>query len=256
MPQIGVAKQFVELVQAVDTEADLFRLMEEITLAIGFRHFALVNHADLRGASSSKFIQINNYPLTWAESFIQNGLYAYDPVLLASLKSAVGFSWSDVPAMIEMNSRQRGILEDAAKHGLGDGFTVPAHIPGEIGGSCSFAAKLGVQVPAPNLLVAQIVGAFAFQAARRLNQTYFPERPRLRQLTPRQRDCLLWAIKGKTDWEIGRILSLNEETVSRHLDMARVRYGVTKRLPLAVHAIFDGQISFMEALSWQLPLKR
>jgi hypothetical protein len=30
--------------------------------------------------------------------------------------------------------------------------------------------------------------------------------------------------------------------------MARARYGVTKRLPLAVHAIFDGQISFIEAL--------
>ena len=255
MSQIGVANQFVELVRTVKTETDLFLLMEQITREIGFQYFALINHADLRNASPG-IIQINNYPPSWAESFIENGLYAYDPVLLASLSRAVGFTWSDVPAMIEMTRKQRAILEDAAKHGLGDGYTVPAHIPGEIGGSCSFAVRSGTQIHASNLLIAQIVGAFAFQAARRLNQIDSPQRQRLRRLTPRQRDCLLWAIKGKTDWEIGQILGLNEETVSRHLDMARERYGVTKRLPLAVHAIFDGQISFIEALAWQLPLKR
>ena len=50
-------------------------------------------------------------------------------------------------------------------------------------------------------------------------------------------------------WEISRILGLSEETVARHIDLARARYGVTKRLQLAVHAIFDGQISFLEAFS-------
>lgn len=64
------------------------------------------------------------------------------------------------------------------------------------------------------------------------------------------------AIQGKTDWEISVILELSQETVSQHLDMARERYGVTKRLPLAIHAIFDGQISFIEALSWQFPQER
>ena len=186
--------------------------------------------------------------MTWVEHFIRNGLYSYDPVLVASLTSAVGFVWSDIPMMIEMTGKQRLLLEGAAKHGLGDGFTVPAHIPGETSGSCSFAAKPGVSVPAANLLLAQLIGAFAFQAARHLNKRNSAAFQQVQRLTARQRDCLLWAIKGKTDWEISQILGLSEQTVSRHLDMARERYGVTKRLPLAVRAIFDGQISFIEAL--------
>jgi LuxR family quorum-sensing system transcriptional regulator CciR len=247
MSKIGVVNQFVQLTRAVRTEAELFQVMEDITLEIGFRHFALINHADFRRPSHN-LIRLYNYPLTWAENFIENGLYAHDPVLLASLTSAVGFVWTDVPTMIEMTNKQRTILESAATHGLGDGFTVPAHIPGEISGSCSFATKRGVLVPPANLLLAQLIGAFAFQAARRLNRMESLPQQRPLRLAPRQRDCLLWAIKGKTDWETSRILGLKEETVTEYLDTARERYGVTKRLPLAIHAIFDGQISFIEAL--------
>lgn len=247
MSQIAVVSQFIQHTRAVQTEAELFRLMEEITHEIGFRHFALINHVDFRHPPE-KIIRLDNYPSEWTETFITNGLYKNDPVLLASLRSAVGFVWAEVPTMINMTDGQRVILERAAKYGLGEGFTVPAHIPGEISGSCSFATKSGVLVPSKNLLLAQVIGSFAFQAARRLNgkDTFRQQQPL--RLTPRQRDCLLWAIRGKTDWEIGHILGLKEETVSEYLDTARERYGVTKRLPLAIHAIFDGQISFIEAL--------
>ena len=229
--------------------------MEEATIDIGFRYFALINHADLR-RPSDQVIRLDNYPVSWARHFIENGLYADDPILRASLASHVGFTWSDVPTMIEMTGRQRLILETAARHGLGDGFTVPVNIPGETSGSCSFATQKGRSPPNRNFLLAQLIGAFAFQAARRLKQIGSFARQHSRRLTPRQRDCLVWAIRGKTDWEISRILGLSEETISQHLDMARKRYGVTKRLPLAVHAIFDGQISFVEALSWQFPPER
>jgi LuxR family quorum-sensing system transcriptional regulator CciR len=65
-------------------------------------------------------------------------------------------------------------------------------------------------------------------------------------LTDRQRDCLLWAARGKSDWEISRILGISHETVIQHLKQARERYGVGKRTLLAVHALFDGTISFLD----------
>lgn len=247
MSQFGLVDQFVQLTRNVQSETELFRLMEEITPEIGFRHFALINHIDLK-RSARNAIGIYNYPESWVEHFTKCGLCADDPVLLASLTSLVGFVWTDVPTMISMTSKQQRIFDDAAKHGLGVGFTVPAHVPGEMSGSCSFAARPGVQIPTRNLLLAQLIGLFAYQAARRLSHGVTIQTERSPRLTPRQRECLIWAIKGKTDWEIGQILDLNEHTVSRHLDMARERYGVAKRLPLAIHAIFEGQISFIEAL--------
>jgi len=58
----------------------------------------------------------------------------------------------------------------------------------------------------------------------------------------------LWVARGKSDWEISRILGIQHETVVRHLKLARERYGVPKRAMLAVHALFDGSISFTDVL--------
>lgn len=255
MLQFDVVQEFVDQARRLSTETELFRIMEQVTLDIGFHYFALINHVDLR-CPTDHIIHLDNYPPSWSQHFIDNRLYTEDPILRASLTTHVGFAWTEVPKIIAMTRRQRSILERAAKHGLAAGFTVPVHIPGELNGSCSFATHKGRSPPSRNLLLAQLIGAFGFQAARRLKRIdgFLAQAPR--QLTPRQRDCLLWAIRGKTDWEISRILGLSEETVSQHLDMARERYGVSRRLPLAVRAIFDGQINFLEAFAGQFPLKR
>src|SRR3546814_16173427 len=47
---------------------------------------------------------------------------------------------------------------------------------------------------------------------------------------------------------IARTLGISEETATLHLKTARERYGVSKRLPLAIRALYDGQISFWEAI--------
>ena len=43
-------------------------------------------------------------------------------------------------------------------------------------------------------------------------------------------------------------IPIQHETVVRHLKQARERYGVAKRTMLAVHALFDGSISFTDVL--------
>ena len=65
-------------------------------------------------------------------------------------------------------------------------------------------------------------------------------------LTDRQRDCILWAARGKGDWEISRILGVSEETVARHIKQACERYGVHKRTLVAIRALFDGTLTFTD----------
>ena len=91
------------------------------------------------------------------------------------------------------------------------------------------------------------MGAFAFEAARRIRRLREPVSP-LPRLTDRQRECVMWAARGKSDWEISQILGVSHETVIQHLKQARERYGVGKRTLLAVHALFDGTIAFIDVL--------
>lgn len=130
--------------------------------------------------------------------------------------------------------------------GIGDGFTVPAHVPGEMHGSCSFAVGAGESFPEELHSVAQLVGGFAFEAARRLSRPHTIWPPSLSSLTGRQHDCVLWAARGKTDWEIAGILCISRETVIQHLKLARERTGVHRRAMLAVRALFEGLISFSD----------
>ena len=77
--------------------------------------------------------------------------------------------------------------------------------------------------------------------------------PQLRRDAPdllRQRDCLLWAARGKTDWEISRILDISEETVARHIRLACDRYGVTKRVALAFCAVSERIITVHDVGPW------
>ena len=181
------------------------------------------------------------------EYFDEQKLGPSDPVHRASHLTSIGFAWSKLPHMIHLTPRDRMVLEQASCNGIGDGFTVPAHVPGESNGSCSFATRTGRAVAAEQLPVAQLVGAFAFEAARRLWRMRAGP-PLITQLTDRQRDCVVWAARGKSDWEIGQILGISHETVIQHLKQARERYGVSKRTMLAVSALFDGTISFIDVL--------
>lgn len=235
---------FVRDVRELETEEALAGAIADISRELGFRYFALTHHVDVRRSSAA--IRIHNYPDGWAEWFDEQSLGATDPVHRASNVTSVGFAWSKLPDMIALTPGDRRVLELARSQGIGEGFTVPAHVPGEAHGSCSFACVSGERFADEHLALLQLVGAFAFEAARRMRRSRFLGRPV--ELTERQRECVIWAARGKSDWEIARILGISEQTVIEHLKHARERYGVGRRTLLAVHALFDGTIGFLDVL--------
>jgi len=247
-PETDVAAGFVGCVRAARSNARVHALMSDVTTELGFSYFALIHHADLSRATPG-IVHLDNYPPVWAEHFIRNQLYMDDPILHASSRTNVGFPWSAVPRMIRMTRRQHRILSGGAREGLGEGYTVPANIPGERMGSCSFVTKRGRSLPRHCLLAAQLVGSFAFEAARRIGNggsLTAEERPRLSR---RQRECVILAGQGKSDGVIAQLLDLSENTVANYLAAARERYGVASRVQLVTCALFDGEIGFGELLT-------
>lgn len=248
-----IASEFAEQASRFKTRAELAHGLDGCTRALGFRYFALLHHFDLRRKTSA-MIHIDNYPPSWSERFIGSRFFLDDPILRASLNTNIGFPWYDVASLTHIGPRQRLIQEAAQRAGLESGFTVPANIPGEAHGSCSFACGSSQPFPTDCMLAAQLVGSFAFQAARRICCARAGLPLRLVELTPRQRDCLELVAQGKTDWEIGLILGLKEDSITKVVDAARRRYDVANRVELVVAALFDGQISFNVVRHWQYPL--
>ena len=236
---------FLDAIAVVGDVDALAMILGEMTERMGFGHFALTHHAHVANAPSN-LIRLHNYPEAWVDHFDRHRLGLSDPVHRASHKTSAGFRWDSIAELIPMTPGDHRLLALAQDHGLADGFTVPANIVGEATGSCSFASKPHHDLPVDCLLWAQFAGTAAFEAARRIwLARAAPPAPRP-MLTDRQRDCLVWAARGKTAWEIGRILGITEETAVRHLKQARERYGVDKQTSLLIRALFDGIISFSD----------
>ncbi|MCA1196504.1 LuxR family transcriptional regulator [Sphingomonas sp. R647] len=244
MARLHLAEAFSTVLSSAGALPELFSALEEYTAAMGFRYFAVAHHVDFATAPDLA-IRLHNYPACWEAWFDARHLGRFDPIHRASHVASVGFQWSQVPNLIRMTTGDRQVLSEARRFGIGEGFTIPAHVPGEYNGSCSFAVASGDDFPEHHVLIAQLVGGLAFETARRLSLPSRAPTP-TSPLTDRQRDCVLWAARGKTDWEIARILGVSHETVIQHLKHARERYGVQKRAHLAVMALFDGSICFSD----------
>lgn len=232
----------IALVRDFDT---LAMILGEMTGRMGFAHFALTHHANILDTRHS-IIRLHDYPEAWVDYFDRHRLGMSDPVHRASLRTSAGFRWDAIAGLVEITPGDLLLLERARSHGLANGFTVPANVVGEATGSCSFSTAPGGDLPTDALQWAQLAGIAAFEAARRIWLAGAGPRAARPGLTDRQRDCLIWAARGKTAWESARILGISEETVVRHLKQARERYGVDKQTSLLIRALFDGIISFSD----------
>ncbi|NHK27173.1 LuxR family transcriptional regulator [Parvularcula flava] len=257
MSRLKTVQAFVDEARHLRRPSDLRALLACITMEMGFDYFALIHHVDLTGYSQAlthmeegRLVALATYPESWVEQYIAGNIVANDPVLLASQRTNIGFCWSEIPELIPVTPAHIDIREQTIRAGIDDGFTVPAHVPGEANGSCNFAMATGRDLPGANLGMAQLVGGFAFQAARAMVVNACPD-ARLSDkgaLTQRQLDCVLLAAKGKSDWEIGRILGISQGTVKRHIEAAREHYEVGSRMQVVMRVLFEGRIGLVDAL--------
>jgi LuxR family quorum-sensing system transcriptional regulator CciR len=248
--QLSDVQAFIELSGKVKTEKALSLLLEQITRDMGFNYYALVHHVDIRMKGTDTSMWLENYPRSWAEVFIATGLYASDPILVASEVTNIGFAWSDVPSMIKLTREHKNILDRVRREGLGDGFTVPAHVPGEANGSCNFAMAGSALIRRENLPMAHLIGGYAFQAARKLVLRRASDSERVRpKLTTRQIECVALIAQGKTDRDMAAILGLKPATINEYVEDACRRYGVSRRIQLAFHAVHDGHLTLADAFS-------
>ena len=237
---LGPVFWFLRRVRRADV-AELGKIIEEAARALGFSFYALVHHG--QGARAERGpMPLVNYPQAWRDYYVRNELQRVDPVLRACDRALVGFRWSQLGKLIAMRPEHHLVIDASRRHGLGAGFTVPLHVPGEHVACCSFVVERDAPLPAHNLIAAQLLGQFAFEVSR----SFGLGRATTPRLTPRQREAVQLVAQGQTDKGIARELKLSEETVTKYLNAARRRYGLSRRAQLVAAALFHGDIGFSD----------
>jgi LuxR family quorum-sensing system transcriptional regulator CciR len=247
-------ESFVRLSRAAGSPEALGRLLEELAREMGFDHFALVHHVDLADTDRSldhmrrgEMVALTNYAESWTRAYVAGNFMASDPVVLAAHRTALPFRWEDLEWGGGGPPGSRDFRDSSLKAGIGAGFTVPVHFPGEPAGSCHFSVDPRRALPERNLAMAATAARIAFEAARalvlaarRAGREDCSGRPP--RLTERQLQCTLLAGRGLTERESAAALGIAPETVKRHLKEARLAYGVSKTVQLVARAAYDGRI--------------
>lgn len=168
MPTPDAALRLAADAMSAASEDALVDILLEACRRMGCSWFALTHHIDFL-AAPEKGVRITNYPEDWARWFDERGLGTSDPVHRASHRRMAGFLWHDMTNFSAARPGDEAILARARRHGIHDGLTVPAHLPGEAHGSVSFAWRHGAPASPEALFFAQTIAGFAFEAARQLS---------------------------------------------------------------------------------------
>ncbi|HEX7854637.1 MAG TPA: LuxR family transcriptional regulator [Sphingobium sp.] len=224
--------------------ADIANLMDDFAHEMGFRHFALIHHDDLR-ADPPERVKILRYPSAIADRIIGERHYRRDPIIRGCIFSDSAFLWSRLATFMTLNRADRESFAFGLRHGLNEGITVPCTILGDCTGSCTFAGLKNASRAERFLGSVQMVGIFAFQAARRIvyGSPLIRARPRLH---PRPRDCVVLAGRGLSNKQIARALGLTPRTVDGYMTEARRLFDAHDRTELVICAILAGEVGLHE----------
>jgi DNA-binding CsgD family transcriptional regulator len=150
--------------------------------------------------------------------------------------------YSDMPVGFADALRDAGVSHDAllsarASSTLatphGEGLIVPAY-RGETGGVVLFVGA----DPDKDSIVRSALHLLAHSALEQITRlAAHPRRKDVGLLSPREIECLRWAAAGKTDVEIGRILTISPRTTRFHIENAKKKLGVSTRVQAVTEAL-------------------
>ncbi|QAS81201.1 LuxR family transcriptional regulator [Rhizobium leguminosarum bv. trifolii] len=233
--------QFLEKTQGIIRSPKLFELLCSFARILEFPWVAYHRQS---GGEILKMVRCNppvvSYPDEWQDHYAKMGYDRIDPIIKKSRKQADAFRWSEAHNDMSKTELERRFFEEAAAFGLRSGVSVPLHGPGGSFAIMSFARPSSCEPE--NKMVTYLKFAavhFHLSVADFAKQRVAGKYP---ELTPRERECILWVARGKSSWDIGRILGISDNTVNFHIKNITRKLDVSSRTVAALKAASLGII--------------
>ncbi len=246
--------EFSERLAALHTTEAIKDLVLEVIDPLGFSEFAyhIIQTPDVDNVRTKQAYGIFSYPEQWTRHYVANGYVNDDPVVAKVYDEKAPFFWPAAISGDELSKKQRQLLDDARSIGISFGLTIPLQSrAGETAAFSLIPKKMQSEATlAPGIVnVAHLIGEYLHgRAARMVIEEALTNSSKRRRslLSPRESEALTWVARGKSTWEIARILDLSEKSVEFYLDSCKHKLQATNRTQAVVKAIVLGLISFKE----------
>lgn len=235
-------ENFIVASNACSTVEELFGHLREEYRALGFDSviYNLLNDHPSMGLKARPSI-VSSYPQSLVDHWLGNDLMVHDPLQHFCFASPSAFAWHHVQPP-ELTRGSQKFLDAIYNIGLTDAVGVPIHGPNSELACLGLATPHRVEDDPNRLSTVQALGVQFHVAYGRLCGRTRPRMEAL-ELTPREREILMWSAEGKSVYAIAEILSVSENTVKFHLKNIYRKLGVGDRLQAVLRAIYLGLIS-------------
>jgi len=207
-----------------DSLDDLRAVLSRLSSGLGIGQYAFVRvDSAVLGASP---LLVSNHHACWQQLYRSHGYQCVDPFLRHARRCSLPFLWRDVSVRASCCSADAALLACARRHGIDvcRGASIPVHVRGEQLALLSISQAVGGGHGRDIYIRdALLLSGVATTLHLRVGQLIEGCRPR--SLTRRERECLLWASRGKAQEEIALILGLRPRTVRFHQENAMCKLG-------------------------------
>jgi DNA-binding CsgD family transcriptional regulator len=206
----------IDIASTPEAQRDYVGHLRTLCDSLGVEHATYFSANPMSGTMHG----FTTYPEEWKEHYVAEGLQQYDPTLRSAARSVAPVDWK----RLQRDDNYSRVFRDAHDYGLPDqGVTVPIRgIFGEIGLLCACATMPACEW---NSLRQEIIGNLLSNAVH-LHDTVMNSDPLLKalrqpNLSNREIEILQWVAAGKSQQDVGDILSISPRTVEVHLRSAR-----------------------------------
>ncbi len=216
-------------IQVAGTIPQLGTMCRQMAHALGFPHFLLGTRATVPLNRPTQYI-LSGYPKEWRLRYDACAYMKVDPVLNHALSNVMPFAWDELDYSAP---EATDLLEDAARHGLRYGFTVPVHGPQGEFSMLNLSREEPLPIDRDELSrLFRRAQWFAVHLHQRMRGLICEEGQRAvpaPKLSARERACLGLAAQGHSSIVIGHKLNITERTVVFHLNHAVQKLGARSR---------------------------
>lgn len=225
------------------TVEELHATTAAVSKQMGFEYFLYGVQVDTSLTRPYQFI-LNGYSRQWRERYVEMNYQEIDPTVRHCITSVVPITWSNKVFKERTGAR---LLGEAKEAGLRHGASFAVHGGRGETAMLSLATCRAVREAesdiAASMAQGQLLACYIHEAVQRIVLAQGPLKIQKVSLTPREKECLLWAAEGKTAWEIGAIINTSERTAVFHLQNAANKMGVKNRQHAVSRAVSQGLIS-------------
>lgn len=239
----SIVSNCLERINNAETLKDLLLVFQSQIEDFGFDSFTY--WVIWSPSGERKPLYISSFRQDYSAHYIENDLKNIDPVWKHTSKTTLPFSWSTLAEKDNLPDTHKIVFNHGRDFNICSGATLPFYGPGRTRAAISVASQYDQQNFDKQFQECQhvlhVIGTYLHE--RFISLTYLEEQttPPVSP-TPREAEILLWSARGKTNWEIGEILKISENTVRNHIQNICQKYNVSNKTHAVTAAIMNGHI--------------